>query len=78
VERITLLEFRRHADAVIREVRQGKWLILTVRCKPVMRLEPIREATPAPDDPFYTITQLALPDARSLTAKEIDQILYPR
>jgi prevent-host-death family protein len=77
VEITTLLEFRRHADAVIRKVRQGKRLILTHHGKPVMRLEPIQEVHPAADDPFYTIGRLAVSDAGSLTNEEIDQILYP-
>jgi len=78
MEKVTILEFRRDADAVIRKVRRGKRLILTYRGKPVMRLEPIQERVLGPDDPFYTIAQLAIPDERALTNEEIDQILYPR
>jgi prevent-host-death family protein len=78
MEKITVLEFRRHAEAVIRKVRQGKRLILTYRGKPVMRLEPIQESVPAADDPFYALPQLATPKGRSLTNEEIDQIVYAR
>lgn len=77
MEKITVLEFRRHADAVIRKVRQGKRLILTYRGQPVMRLEPIQETNPAADDPFYALPQLAT-KGRSLTNEEIDQIVYAR
>ena len=76
MEKVSILEFRRDAEAVIRKVRQGKRLVLTYRGKPVMRLEPIRERNVAPDDPFYTIAELATADGRSLTNEEIDQIVY--
>jgi prevent-host-death family protein len=76
MEKISILEFRRHAGSVIRKVRQGKRLLLTYRGKPVMRLEPIRESKISPDDPFYAITQLATAKGQSLTNEEIDQIVY--
>lgn len=78
MERISILEFRRGADAIIRRVRQGKRLILTYRGKPVLRLEPIQESNPAADDPFYDLPRLATPDGGTLTNAEIDQIAYPR
>ena len=78
METVSILEFRRDANAVIRKVRQGKRLILTYRGKPVMRLEPIRDCRVGPDDPFYAITQRAIPNGRSLTNEEIDQIVYQR
>ncbi len=76
MDKVSLLEFRRHADAVIRKVRQGKRLILTYRGKPVLRLEPIEARHPGPDDPFYALAQLAVPNDRSLTNEEIDEIVY--
>jgi prevent-host-death family protein len=76
MERVSILEFRRDADAVIRKVRQGKRLILTYRGKPVMRLEPIQEQRLGADDPFYSLAQLAAPKGESLTNEEIDQIVY--
>lgn len=78
METVTVLDFRRDAEAVIRKVRQGKRLILTYRGKPVMRLEPIPEHRPAADDPFYGLAQMAIPEGTSLTNEEIDEILYPR
>ena len=76
MERVSILEFRRDASAVIRKVCQGKRLILTYRGQPVMRLEPIRDHKIDPQDPFYTIAQRAVPKGRSLTNEEIDQIVY--
>jgi antitoxin (DNA-binding transcriptional repressor) of toxin-antitoxin stability system len=76
MEKVSILEFRRDADAVIRKVRQGKRLIMTYRGKAVMRLEPIQEGNPGPDDSFYNLAQLAVPKGRSLTNEEIDQIVY--
>lgn len=76
MEKVSLLEFRRHADAVIRKVRQGQRLILTYRGKPVLRLEPIEDRHLDSDDPFYAMAELAMPNGRSLTNEEIDQIVY--
>jgi len=76
MEKVSLLEFRRHAVAVIRKVRQGKRLIMTYRGAPVMRLEPIGPDAPGADDPFYKIAQLATAEGRPLTNEEIDQAVY--
>jgi prevent-host-death family protein len=76
MEKVSILEFRRDADAVIRKVRQGKSMILTLRGKPVMRLEPIQERSVAENDPFYKITKLAVPGGPALTNEEIDEIVY--
>ena len=78
MEKVSILEFRRDADAIIRKVRQGKRLILTYRGKPVMRLEPIHEGAAAADDPFYSLERLAVDDSRPLTNEKIDQIVYER
>ena len=60
----------------IRKVGQGKRMILTYRGKPVMRLEPIIDRPVGPDDPFYSLAQLATAKGRALTNEEIDQIVY--
>lgn len=78
METVSILEFRHHAEAIIRKVGQGKRLILTYRGKPVMRLEPIENGKIGRDDPFYTIDRLAVPLGRSLTNEEIDQIVYEK
>jgi prevent-host-death family protein len=78
MEQISILEFRRRAEAIIRKVRQGKPLVLTYRGKPVIRLEPITEQPIGPDDPFYSIGTLAVPDGQALTNEEIDQIIYQK
>ena len=76
MEKISMLEFRRHAEAIIRKARQGKRMILTYRGRPVMRLEPIVEEKVSEEDPFYTIDQLAVSDGQSLTNEQIDRIVY--
>jgi prevent-host-death family protein len=77
MQRISMLEFRRDAEAVIRKVRRGQRLIMTYRGKPVIRLEPIQSTAPRPDDPFYRLAHLATAEGRPLTNEEIDQIVYP-
>jgi prevent-host-death family protein len=76
MDRISMLQFRRQAKAIIRKVQQGKRLIVTYRGKPVMRLEPIRPQHVSRDDPFYSLAQLAVPGGEALTNEEIDRIVY--
>ncbi len=76
MESVSVLEFRRDAVSVIRKVAQGKRLVMTYRGKPVMRLEPILARTPAADDPFYKLADLADSDGSGLSNEEIDQIVY--
>jgi len=78
MEMVSILEFRRHAEAIIRKVERGKRLLLTYRGKPVIRLEPIVDGTIGRDDPFYTIDSLAVSPGRSLTNEEIDRIVYEK
>ncbi len=76
MEKVSVLEFRRDAVAVIRKVRQGKRLVMTYRGRPVMRLEPIVDEIPSADDPFYKLGDLASSTAEPLTNEEIDKIVY--
>jgi antitoxin (DNA-binding transcriptional repressor) of toxin-antitoxin stability system len=78
MEKVSVLEFRRDAVAVIRKVRQGKRLIMTYRGKPVMRLEPIQASVPGQDDPFYRLAECAVSTGQPLTNEEIDEIVYGR
>jgi prevent-host-death family protein len=78
MDRVSVLEFRRDAESIIRKVKQGKRLILTYRGKPVMRLEPIPEREIGPDDPFYSLGQLAVSSGKSLSNEEIDRLVYQR
>jgi antitoxin (DNA-binding transcriptional repressor) of toxin-antitoxin stability system len=75
---VTMLDFRRHADAIIRKVRQGQSLILTYRGQRVLRLEPMEEASIPEDDPFYTLPRSAEPGGKPLTNAQIDRIVYGR
>jgi prevent-host-death family protein len=76
MEKVSVLEFRRDAKAVIRKVRQGKRLIMTYRGRPVMRLEPIATSTPSKEDPIYKLGELGTSAGQPVTNEEIDQIVY--
>lgn len=77
MEQVSILEFRKHAEAIIAKVRQGKHLVLTYRGKPVLRLEPITDADVNADDPFYSLHSLATSQGKkSISNEEIDEILY--
>jgi len=78
VERVSLLEFRRDARAVIRKVARGKRLLLTVHNRPVIRLEPIQDDPGTANDPFYALDRLAVDKLPGLTNEEIDKLVYKK
>jgi len=73
---VSMLDFRRRADAVLKQVSKGQSFVLTCRGKPVARLEPIRREAIDADDPIYRLAELASDAAGPLTNAQIDQILY--
>ena len=73
---VSLLELRRDTATILRRVRAGEPMILTVRGKPVMRLEPIAPEKPAADDPFYRLASRAVKNGVSLSNKQMDKIIY--
>lgn len=75
---ISMLEFRRNSDRIIRGARAGERMILTFRGKPLYRLEPCVEEKPAGTDPFYRLADLADKTAKPLSNREIDEIVYGR
>ena len=75
-KRITMLDLRRRAEAIVRAVQGGQRMVLTYRGRPVVRLEPV-EPEPAPeDDAFYRLPELADGRGGPLTNEQIDKILY--
>ena len=73
---VSMLEFRQHADEVIRRVGRGQRLVLTHRGRPVMRLEPYQEGQTPDDDPFYALAELSDAAGENLTNDEMDRIVY--
>ena len=81
VKTVTMLEFRRNAEGVLRRVARGERLVLSHRGKPATRLEPLsRPSAPNPErDPFLTIARRATPSSKARTDhRDIDRILYGR
>jgi antitoxin (DNA-binding transcriptional repressor) of toxin-antitoxin stability system len=76
LDKVSVLEFRRDAETIIRKVQRGKRLIFTYHGKPVMRLEPIQSGPPSADDPFYTLSEFAIDAGQALSNEEIDRIVY--
>ena len=78
---VTLLEFRRDAEGVLRRAARGERLVLSHRGKPAARLEPLEvpaTADPA-SDPFLSIARRAQPSPKGPTSHtDIDRILYGR
>jgi prevent-host-death family protein len=76
MNQVTLVEFRKDAEKVLRRIRRGERLILTRRGKPVARLEPISGKAPREDDPIYRLAELAQDGGRSLTNRAMDREVY--
>jgi len=72
---VSMLELRRNALGIIKEVQQGRRLVLTYRGKPMARIEPL-ESSPGGEDPFYDLADLADIEGQSLTNREMDQVIY--
>lgn len=78
---VTMLEFRKHAQGVLRRVAKGERFVLSHRGKPAARLEPLAGPPPSnpTGDPFLSIARRARPSPKGKTKHaDIDQILYGR
>jgi antitoxin (DNA-binding transcriptional repressor) of toxin-antitoxin stability system len=76
---VTMLEFRKNAERVLRRLAKGERLVLSHRGKPAARLEPVTvpAATAFPDDPFLGIGRRAIASPKGKTNhSEIDRLLY--
>jgi antitoxin (DNA-binding transcriptional repressor) of toxin-antitoxin stability system len=75
---ISMLELRKSADAVLRQVQGGQSFVLTYRGKAVARLEPVRERSAGDEDSIYSLDELASDKLEPLTNEIIDWIVYER
>jgi prevent-host-death family protein len=73
---VTMLDLRRHAERILRQVQGGQPLMLTYRGRPVLRLEPLEVVRRDRTDPFYALADLADKGGSSLTNEQIDEIVY--
>ncbi len=74
---VTMLEFRKNAESILRRVRSGERFLLSHRGHPAARLEPVNTTGDSGNDPFLTIARRALPAPKGKTShSDIDRILY--
>jgi antitoxin (DNA-binding transcriptional repressor) of toxin-antitoxin stability system len=82
MKKVTMLEFRRDAEGVIRKVQAGTGMVLTYRGKPVMKLEPIKsEEGNEKKKSLLSLLELAdkwdsSADSTPLTNEDIDRLVY--
>ena len=74
---VSLLEFRKNAQATLQRVACGESIVLTRRGHAIARLEPVGDERIAPDDPIYSLGDLAA-EGDSLTNEEMDREIYGR
>ena len=75
MKEVTLVEFRRNAEGILKRLGRGERLLLTRRGRPVARLEPVSGPTPGPGDPIYSLADLAQ-DGAPLSNQDMDQNVY--
>jgi antitoxin (DNA-binding transcriptional repressor) of toxin-antitoxin stability system len=78
---VTMLEFRKDAEGILRRIAKGERFLLSHRGRPAARLEPVAAAVKSdPEkDPFLNIARRAVPSPKGKTAhRDIDRILYGR
>jgi len=78
---VTMLQFRRDAEGILRRVAKGERFLLSHRGRPAARLEPVSKTNSdeAADDPFLTIAQRPVPSPKGKTRHtDIDRIIYGR
>ncbi len=80
MQTLTMLEFRKNAETILRRVGRGERFVLSHRGRPVARLEPIPKSNaPAADDPLLTIGARALPSPKGkIRHSDIDRVIYGR
>jgi antitoxin (DNA-binding transcriptional repressor) of toxin-antitoxin stability system len=76
---VTMLEFRRNAQGILRRLARGERLLLSHRGRPAARLEPVNapRASEAAPDPFLSVARRAKPSPKGPTRHEdIDKTVY--
>jgi len=73
---ISVLEFRKNAEKIIRWSQQGKRMVMTYRGRPAIRLEPIGDEIPTDEDPFLQLDGLVKSKEDSLSNKDMDTLIY--
>jgi antitoxin (DNA-binding transcriptional repressor) of toxin-antitoxin stability system len=73
---VTVLEFRKNAEKIIRWSRQGKRMVMTYRGKPVIRLEPVNHDKVNDNDPFLQLDGIAEGKKSRLSNRQMDEIIY--
>jgi len=73
---VSMVEFRKKAEAIVQRVQRGEHIVLTRRGKPVVTLQPYRDTRgTAVDDPVYRLHRLAV-TGPGMTNEEIDETVY--
>lgn len=74
MKKISMLELRLNTEKIIKLVQSGQSLILTRRGNPVARIEPIKQETQDPIDPFFLLSGIG--KVASLSNAAMDGIIY--
>ena len=73
---VSVLDFRKNTQKILTLVQSGHRMVLTLRGKPVMRLEPIEDGTLDSTDPFYRLGEKAVKAGASRSNRQMDKLIY--
>jgi antitoxin (DNA-binding transcriptional repressor) of toxin-antitoxin stability system len=78
---VTMLQFRKDAEGILRRISKGERFVLSHRGRPAARLEPVHipQVADAAKDPFLNVADRAVRSPKGKTPhSDIDRILYGR
>ena len=74
---VTMLEFRKNAENILRRIKKGERFLLSHRGHAAARLEPVTNPANPENDPFLAIGRRATPSPKGKTRhSDIDRIIY--
>ena len=73
---VSVLDFRKNTQKILKLAQSGHRMVLTLRGKPVMRLEPIEDDVLDSKDPFYRLAEKAVKTGTSLSNRQMDKLIY--
>ena len=79
-KQISMLDFRKRAENVVREVAAGQEYVLTYRGKPMVKMIPAQRKVTAQSDPFFELLDelsgVSSGETEVLTNEEMDRLIY--
>jgi len=73
---VSIVDFRQHAEQILKRVQDGERLVLTYRGKAVARMLPMQDNQIKEDDPIYCLASKAGDDPVPVDNEAMDRLIY--